>query len=691
MTPEEQLKVLSRIWGNDRDGFVFLPWIPGTCANKEERRKNWNEGKGFAWPREKAIILQHLIGHADDDLYFSPNLFAADRRVEQNAEPERSLWADLDPVNPRNLEQRPTIAWESSPGRYQGVWILDRPRVGASWPGKENHRLSVSIGADPSGWDTTQVLRVPGRRNHKPPHHLGSKQGPLQGKLLWDNGPRYTWDDFEDLPEVPTTAASNELLDEDILASVDRHKVWAKVRLKLPQKIREYMAQRQTGGLDRSETAWQIERELADAGCTLAEIVVLIRPTVWNKYKARNNELHMLKTEASKAIAAKEESPVETLEDEEKPGIRWLNDVVKAGIPRPRWLVRDVWTRGSCGFISGFPKSYKSWFAMDLAVSVSTGSDFLGFDDFGVNGGPQPVLILQEEDDLRMVMSRLAQIVEAKVPDAYWEGQLVIDAAGNIDWVAPDRVIPLAVHVSTGFIASDEIWQAWLDNILAEGAFALVVIDTMSTTAGGIDTDKNAEVMSKMLTPLKVLAKKHDAAIAIVHHNKKGQANSRAGQDMLGSTAFHAWVESALYVRSKQGMEVIIERETKQAPDKTFKVTIPHMHTSDDERVLWTPIVDAEVLTEASEWSAASNDSSDDAQTRTGDRRASSNGGTAGRDMAWQLRQMGGTSRGCTAEHVASVRGMSLAQAKKQLDAAVKNGYLRFDEESSRYFNTDKE
>ena len=36
----------------------------------------------------------------------------------------------------------------------------------------------------------------------------------------------------------------------------------------------------------------------------------------------------------------------------------------------PQWLVRDLWTTAAVGVIGGSPKVGKSWFGLDLAVSV---------------------------------------------------------------------------------------------------------------------------------------------------------------------------------------------------------------------------------------------------------------------------------------------------------------------------------
>jgi hypothetical protein len=63
---------------------------------------------------------------------------------------------------------RPTAILESSPGRLQMWWRLDSevaPEIGEEL----NRRLAYAMGADKSGWDLTELLRVPGTRNHKYP------------------------------------------------------------------------------------------------------------------------------------------------------------------------------------------------------------------------------------------------------------------------------------------------------------------------------------------------------------------------------------------------------------------------------------------------------------------------------------------------------------------------------------------
>jgi hypothetical protein len=78
------------------------------------------------------------------------------------------LYADLDAVEPikSDAELSPTIAWESSPGRYQALWHIDK-HLPEEQHIMVNRKLTYALGADKGGWDITQVLRVPGTINHK--------------------------------------------------------------------------------------------------------------------------------------------------------------------------------------------------------------------------------------------------------------------------------------------------------------------------------------------------------------------------------------------------------------------------------------------------------------------------------------------------------------------------------------------
>jgi hypothetical protein len=104
------------------------------------------------------------------DAFYCAHLLTARRRVKENAAPVRALWAEADGEDGEDLSAAPppTAIVESSPGRRHLFWRLMRPLEGTEAE-KLNRRLARATGADPSGWDLSQMTRPPGTRNRKYP------------------------------------------------------------------------------------------------------------------------------------------------------------------------------------------------------------------------------------------------------------------------------------------------------------------------------------------------------------------------------------------------------------------------------------------------------------------------------------------------------------------------------------------
>lgn len=579
----EALDIISKAWGRQR-GWVFFPHIDRKEQIRTgQRRAGYSENVPFHWPRDRAKIVEHMDQHRDMDLYWCPSIFEYPERRVEYAMDEHALWADLDEADPRKIDSdyTPSTAWETSPGRYQALWIISNgDMLGASWPGNENQRLTYHVGADKSGWDTTQLLRIPGWRNHKQEYTQHGE--PPVGKLLWKMKGRYQPNDFDDLPEVEGALRANQITDA-LMAEVDkidRHSVIARVKLKLNRRARELLYARSAEGPKGSQgdNLWYLIRCLADAGCTVTEIVAVSRETVWNKFDGRADELKQLITESTKAISQRDPQLSESIEEEQAPKPKptrlaaFLKDV-----RRPEWLIKGVATKGSVGFVAGAPKSFKSWFALDMSLSVSTGAKFL--DHFEVTE-PGPVLYIQEEDSAITVKARTKKIWKGKVMDKmriHTDGSIIWEP-GNQEEFDPD----IDIYCMEGFTVSQGHWQEWLDETLAGGMlcgdgvtrpYALTVIDTLMNTAGEVEENKSQQMTTKIFKPMKLLARKHGNAVRFVHHMGKGPADDtrRGGQKMLGGTANHAWSEDSLYLsRHRDGVRM--EFESKSAPEKTYNV-----------------------------------------------------------------------------------------------------------------------
>ena len=577
--------VLSRIWG-DAEGYVWTPWIEGGSWGGPKGPR-YHEGRAWRWPEQAGDIRAHVEAHGKDDQYFTPGVFSAPRRVTQHSIPVPWMWADLDPVDPRNVGSlTPTIAWETSPGRYQCMWEVPYPREGATRHGGPNHRLTSYLGADPSGWDATQLLRIPGAAH--------TKRGAQRGELLWADGPKLSWSQLSELPDIPgrDDDAAMVAISEEAIRGVDRAAVWARVRPLVSSHTRELMAIRDASGIDRSEALWSVERDLADAGCSALEVAAIVMGTPLDKYAGRGDHLKRLSIEAARAIS---ERPAESLEGGALPegAPMWASDLASIPVPRPRWLIEGIWTRGGCGFVSGAPKSYKSWLSLDMAVSIATGEPLLGQHRVV---SPGPVLYLQEEDPLATVVDRLDAIVEGRAPGSHWGGVLEVDK-GAVTW-APPSGLPIDIQAHTGVVLSDPRWMAWLAERVRTYEYRAVVIDTLTTTVGDVDLDKAVDLQTRVLRPMREMAHMYDCAVIIVHHSRKNTQGGRRGSNMLGSVALHGWVDCAMYLdRDEESGVIAVSPEGKNDPIEGWSMTVPRVHRDwvSGERTVWDPkIVDVE-------------------------------------------------------------------------------------------------
>jgi hypothetical protein len=165
----DSVEFLHSVWSPQGQGYAILSF-------KDRDDGSWRD-LAFEFPDEEIELPSRKLG----DIYFCPNLFIVGRRRRGMVKPSCWLYADLDTVEPVHVaaELSPTVAWESSPGRYQALWHLDR-HLDEDEHSEVNKKLTYAIGADKSGWDITQVLRVPGTVNHK----YSSRP---EVKLLWSD------------------------------------------------------------------------------------------------------------------------------------------------------------------------------------------------------------------------------------------------------------------------------------------------------------------------------------------------------------------------------------------------------------------------------------------------------------------------------------------------------------------------
>ncbi len=153
--PLKGLTFLKYIWRLQPDGYFFL------AVRKGDR--SWHE---ISLTRDQVLSLDSLVIPTEGDLYFCPNAFELDARQKHLTLPSRVLYQDLDESDPRELPIVPELWWETSPGRFQCIWVLDQA-VEPEELAQLNRALNRACHADPGTWNLTRLLRVPGSYNGK--------------------------------------------------------------------------------------------------------------------------------------------------------------------------------------------------------------------------------------------------------------------------------------------------------------------------------------------------------------------------------------------------------------------------------------------------------------------------------------------------------------------------------------------
>lgn len=546
-------RLLRAVWGS-RNGYVFLP--------HKVQPDEWHETPGVAYAGELPSLPEP---HGKADRYFCPVVFSKPKRKKEYALPTNLLWADLDPVHPSSCRLRPSVAWESSPGRYQALWFLTS-ELEPERAAQLSKRIAYADGGDKGGWDLTQVLRIPGTQNFK-------YDSAPEVQLLWAKSQAYSIEEVEAAyPKLPDENghAKASLGWTDVTEAVINTAIAA-----LPVGFRRRLTAN-TAGADRSTELQKLARDLVRFGVSPEIVVHLLQRSTWNKFAGRNDEQRQLVkqvTDAQIAVAERAARPKKSKEQEVRlEAIEDMN-VVPWGrfmtVPTHlRWLVNDSWVDSSVGFISGRSKSYKTWIALDLALSIVSGKAFLDRYEVRRQG---PVLLIQEEDPAAVLQDRLRLIAKAK-------GMLPrLLSATDDELLVEYPEYPLHIINLQGFNLGSTERVAQVRKLIAEINPVMVILDPLIVMLGqGVDEYKANEV-SAVLQSIKMWREEFGCAVCIVHHWNKGknEEGERFAQHMYGSFAFHAWLESALHVmplvpdedsETQKIDTVVVEREFKAAP-----------------------------------------------------------------------------------------------------------------------------
>ena len=187
---EQRLRFFETLFG-DTEGILCTATTDPRAPKATFAQQYWE------WPRECKRVENFILRvERRDNVYFCINLLTKRERKKENCQPTDLLWADLDAVNPDAIgDYPPPIVLRSSPGRWQGIWRMTT-KLSPFQAEDYSRRLAYHLGADKSGWDLGQLLRVPLTVNWK-------YNTPVQVEL-------------QRLSEITAEPAIFEILDADV-------------------------------------------------------------------------------------------------------------------------------------------------------------------------------------------------------------------------------------------------------------------------------------------------------------------------------------------------------------------------------------------------------------------------------------------------------------------------------------------
>jgi RecA-family ATPase len=200
-------------------------------------------------------------------------------------------------------------------------------------------------------------------------------------------------------------------------------------------------------------------------------------------------------------------------------------------VPPPpiEWLVRGVVERKNVVMLAGAPKTAKSWMALEMALSVCTGTNM--FDDPLLQGSTHrnSVLCFMLEDSEHSVYSRVKSLALSKG---------IRDVAGLDMYFRFGSGIDIADTSKTHQLASD-IAQNLPD-------LALITFDPFRNMHSADEND-SAQIM-QIMENLRHIRDVTGASVLVVHHTRKPTASDKMnpGFTVRGSGAIYGAVDGLI-------------------------------------------------------------------------------------------------------------------------------------------------
>jgi hypothetical protein len=287
----DRLRTFFKLLFGQNSGIVCVAYI------NRQGKKTFEE-EFFEYPAQVDVMLQSIEDQSlRKDTYFCPQLLRERKRTKENILLAPNVWSDLDTCDPDNLLVEPSVVLQTSPGRYQAFWVLEQ-QYDVDDVEEMSRRIAYAHaeeGADRSGWDLTQLLRVPYTYNRKYP---GEEH---EVKILEANKGLYRLTDFDEYPQTSTYVPVADEMPQEADLPQDAEAMLQAKRMEINPLVWRLFTQEPDS--DWSKPLWNLQMLLFEAGFSREEVFVIAREAACNKYARDGRSQNLLWKEVCRAEA----------------------------------------------------------------------------------------------------------------------------------------------------------------------------------------------------------------------------------------------------------------------------------------------------------------------------------------------------------------------------------------------------
>ena len=492
LRPEAELsEFFQSIWG-DQQGYAYVPV-------KEASSEKW-ETHFFQWPLQSKDIVKHVQEFTPvAEVYFGPALYIQPTQpVPENIKGTSVLWTEFDGNAPKggilgDKIPHPTLrVMSSQDGHEHFYWHLDYFETNRERIENINRSIAYTLQADSSGWDSTQILRPPGTKNHKRDRVV---------RVLSTSATKYSEEFFSTL-NVPKQLTKEEIaLSEvpEIISVIAKYK-WDSEEFLFFRK--QEMA---TG--TRSSALMRLAYNCAEMRMSDEEAYAILRNADdrWGKFKGRRDQdkrLLDLVNRARHKYPINPETEVDGL-----PVFNWQElDDLEVHVD---WLIEGILQRQGIMLIAGKQGVGKTQLTIQALIHMALGKPLLGWKI----DTPRRVALLSMEMSTAEIKHFQTEMNHILSPDE----RLLLR----------ENFFIVPVGHSILFDSTEDMKK--VEQFIEQYHPEVVGVDSLSkTTMASLEEAASKKVMDFA----DYLRMTYDCSVIFIHHNRKGQVGNKRPKEL---------------------------------------------------------------------------------------------------------------------------------------------------------------